>query len=209
MSRPITKAEILYLQRLAASSGLYAGPLDGKWTKAVADAEQALADAAAALKTKFGTFDARTETNIATLMPPAQKLARQFMKAVSGFPHTVRIISGSRTYPEQDALYAIGRTVGKLGATVTNARGGKSNHNFAIAWDVGIFEAGGRYMDGKRAADVTAYKALGALAKSKVPGLEWGGDWTSIIDRPHYQVATGKSASQVRTLFEAGKPLTS
>jgi peptidoglycan L-alanyl-D-glutamate endopeptidase CwlK len=207
MSHPITKAEILFLQRLAASCGLYTGPLDGKMTKAVSDAEEKLAEAAAKLKTQLGTFDARTETNIATLMPPAQKLARQFMKAVSGFQHVVRIISGTRTYAEQDALFAIGRTVGKSGKFVTKARGGQSNHNFAIAWDVGIFDAAGRYMTGATAADVTAYKALGALAKSKVPGLEWGGDWTSIVDRPHYQVATGKSAKEVRTLFEAGKPL--
>lgn len=205
MSQPLSRAEILYLQRTCASCGLYVGPFDGRWTQAVANAEERLAQQAARLKQELGTFDSRTETNIATLMPPAQRLARQFMNAVSGFEHTVRIISGSRTYAEQDALYAIGRTVQTTRATVTNARGGESNHNFGLAWDVGIFEAGGRYMTGSTAADTRAYKALGARAKAGVPGLEWGGDWTSFVDRPHYQLPTGRGTREVRRLFEAGQ----
>ena len=207
MSQPLSKAEILYLQRTCSVCGFYTGPLDGKWTQAVESAEEKLHAAAKSYQAELGTFDTRTERNIATLMPPTQKLARQFMKAASGFPLTVRIISGSRTYAEQDALYAIGRTTQLNKAPVTKARGGQSNHNFGIAWDVGIFEADGRYMTGALKKDVKAYADLAKLTKPKVPKLEWGGDWTGFVDAPHYQLATGKSASQVRALFEAGKPL--
>src|SRR6478735_5807766 len=83
------------------------------------------------------TFDKRTEGNIATLVPKAQEKARQFMTAILPILEekgcTAKIISGTRSYDEQDDLYAKGRTV--AGAKVTNARGGYSNHNFGIAWD--------------------------------------------------------------------------
>ncbi|MEO8506247.1 MAG: hypothetical protein ABI593_01300 [Betaproteobacteria bacterium] len=40
----------------------------------------------------------------------------------------------------QDAPYRQGR-LGNPGPRVTNARDGQSNHNFGIAWDIGIFTA--------------------------------------------------------------------
>jgi len=87
---------------------------------------------------------------------------------------------------------------------VTNARGGQSNHNFGIAWDVGIFE-NGKYYTGDTKKEDKAYVELGALIKANVPGLEWGGDWKKFTDKPHYQLATGKSEKQVRALLENGK----
>jgi D-alanyl-D-alanine carboxypeptidase len=36
-------------------------------------------------------------------------------------------------------------------------------------------------------------------------GLEWGGDWKTFKDAPHYQLASGKSVAQIRALFEKGK----
>lgn len=41
------------------------------------------------------------------------------------------IVQDYRTYAQQDALYAKGRTTS--GSIVTNAKGGQSNHNFALA----------------------------------------------------------------------------
>ena len=46
----------------------------------------------------------------------------------------VRIAQGFRTFAEQDALYAQGRT--KPGAKVTNAKGGQSIHNYGLAVDI-------------------------------------------------------------------------
>src|SRR6516225_1148556 len=108
-----------------------------------------------------------------------------------------RIISGTRTYAEQDLLFA-------KKPKVTNAKGGQSNHNFGIAWDLGIFE-NGKYYEGNTKKEDKAYVDTGALVKTKVSGLEWGGDWTTFIDKPHYQLATGKTVAQVRALFEKGK----
>src|SRR5688572_8244426 len=78
------------------------------------------------------TFDERSERNLKTLLPPVQALARLFLRTVQPAMQrkgvVVRIISGTRTYAEQDALYAKGRT--RPGPKVTNAQGGFSNHNF-------------------------------------------------------------------------------
>jgi len=37
-------------------------------------------------------------------------------------------------------------------------------------------------------------------------GLEWGGDWSSLPDVPHYQLPTGRTVAATRRLFEAGQP---
>ena len=122
--------------------------------------------------------DARSEQNIATLLPPVQPLARALIVAAAAAGIAIKIISGTRTYEEQNALYEQGRT--RSGHIVTNARGGYSNHNFGIAFDIGVFE-GGRYLD-----ESPAYKAVGALGKQL--GLDWGGDWQSIQDEPHFEL---------------------
>lgn len=207
MSQPLSKTDILYLQRSCAACGLYNGPLNGIWNSHTAQAEDAIVHESKAIRSQLGVFDTRSENCIATLLPPAQKIARRFLAAAKGFPLAVRIISGTRTYAEQDALFAIGRTTQMNRSPVTKARGGQSNHNFGIAWDVGIFGADGAYFTGKNRAEQKAYADLSAVVKAAVPGLEWGGDWATFPDAPHYQLATGKSASAVRALFEAGKPL--
>ena len=131
--------------------------------------------------------DERSERNIATLLPQVQPLARALIENAAAIGIGIKIISGTRTFAEQDALYEQGRT--KAGRIVTNARGGYSNHNFGIAFDIGVFE-GGRYLD-----ESPAYKAVGALGMKL--GLEWGGNWKSIQDEPHFQLrpawARGKS----------------
>lgn len=45
---------------------------------------------------------------------------------------------GWRSYAQQDALYAIGRTIGKIGRYVTHARGGQSAHQFYCAIDFAL-----------------------------------------------------------------------
>ena len=198
MSAPIFQDDILFYQRLLKASGYYNDTLDGRWGGNTDAADQAFVADSAQLATRLGTFDSRTEKNIATLHIKAQELARQFMQAVAGFEVTVKIISGARSYAEQDAIFAQGRT--RPGRIVTNARGGESNHNFAIAWDVGLFD-GGEYLDGDTSREQNLYAALAQLRPST---LEWGGNWTK-KDPPHYQLPTGLSISDVRSRFESGR----
>ena len=116
--------------------------------------------------------DERSEGNIATLHPRVQPLARALVVNAAAQGITIKILSGTRTYAEQDALFAKGG--------VTKARGGFSNHNFGIAFDVGAFN-GTRYVP-----ESPIYKAVAVLAKQL--GFEWGGDWKSFVDEPHYQL---------------------
>ncbi len=195
MSAPLSKNATLFRQRILACSGFYKAKLDGDWGSKTEQADKDFHTEYLRLQTIGGTFDQRTEACIATLIPKAQAKAREFMRVAGA---TCKIISGTRTYPEQDALFS-------QRPKVTNARGGQSNHNFGIAWDVGIFQ-GGHYLTGATRAEEAAYTSLAKNVKAHVKGLEWGGDWKSIIDNPHYQLVTGKTVSQVRALFEAGKP---
>lgn len=122
--------------------------------------------------------NARSERVIATLLPHVRPYARALYFKARDNGIAINIISGTRTYAEQDALYAQGRTT--AGDIVTNARGGYSNHNFGIAFDIGVF-SGNRYLP-----ESPLYKAVGALGMEL--GLEWGGNWTSIVDQPHFQL---------------------
>lgn len=209
MSKPFDKAEILFRQRLLKCCGYYQGKLDSDWGPKTEAAENAFQADAAALIRQYGEFDVRTEENIRTLHIKAQAAARQFMAAVAGGPNVIKIISGNRTYAEQDKLYAKGRGLFSSEKKVTNAKGGESNHNFGVAWDIGIFENGGRYMNGDKPQDIPAYKAIGKLVQDSetLNGLlEWGGIWKTLPDPPHYQLRCSVSGKAVRKLFEAGTP---
>ncbi len=122
--------------------------------------------------------DPRSEKNIATLHARVWPYARALVHAARKQGITIKVISGTRTYAEQDALYAQGRTA--PGKVVTRARAGFSNHNFGIAFDVGVFD-GTAY-----APESPRYAVVGALGRTL--GLEWGGDWKSLVDEPHFQL---------------------
>lgn len=124
------------------------------------------------------TVDARSEKNIATLLPELQPVARALVKKAAANGIQIKVISGLRSYAEQDALYAQGRTT--PGRIVTKAKGGYSNHNFGIAFDIGVF-SGSEYLP-----ESPLYRAVGALGMDL--GLEWGGNWTSLVDEPHFQL---------------------
>lgn len=115
---------------------------------------------------------------IATLLPEVQPAARALVHLAADKGITIKIISGTRTYTEQEILYRQGRTT--PGPKVTNAPAGYSNHNFGVAFDVGIF-LGGKYLE-----DSPMYQTVGHLGKSL--GLEWGGDWLHFLDEPHFQL---------------------
>ena len=200
MSARLFPDDILFFQRLLKCDGLYPGALDGIWgplTEAGAVEFERLADAIAQ---DAGTFDARSENNIRTLSLNAQRFAREFLASVRAAGINARIISGTRTYAMQDLIYAQGRN-GNPGPIVTRARGGQSNHNFGIAWDIGVFTPTGGYVTEGEAYDEAA--AAGATS-----ALEWGGEWTGFVDKPHFQLAVPMTLAAIRTRFEAGQGFT-
>lgn len=198
MSARIFPDDVVFLQRLLRTDGLYAGDLDGDWGPLTETAVRQFERLADELAAAVASFDARSENNIRTLAIRAQRPARGFLFRVRAAGIGARIISGTRTYAMQDALYRQGR-FGNPGPRVTNARGGQSNHNFGIAWDIGIFTESDGYLTGGPAYDHAA--TAGQAAE-----LEWGGDWSTFVDRPHYQLATGLSVPEMRARFERGAP---
>ena len=200
MSNRLFEDDVVFLQRLLKGAGLYTSKLDGIWGKNTDTAMDAFENNFATIAGSLGTFDARSERSIHTLHPKAQELARRSLKAIRDAGINARIISGTRTYAEQNALFAKGRFSSKEDK-VTNARGGQSNHNFGIAWDIGIFSDDGKYL-----GNSPLYKKAGQVALAAgIAKLEWGGNWKSFPDQPHYQHATGLNTSDVRAKFESGK----
>lgn len=198
------KSDPYFAQRFFSCAGLYTDTIDGIYGKNSIKAEADFNKLFVKYAEQYGRFDDRTEGNISTLLPKAQIAARKAIIAAKGLGGglTVQILSGTRTYAEQTAIYAQGRT--KPGSVVTNAKAGQSNHNFGIAFDIGIFK-GKTYYTGKNDAENKAY--LDASKLIKPVGLLWGGDWRSSKDYPHYELPVGgKSVSQIRALLEAGKP---
>lgn len=139
--------------------------------------------------------DGPSNAKIAGLHPELRGQAAEFVNRVEQeLGITLRVTQGFRTYAEQDALYAQGRTT--PGDIVTNARGGYSNHNFATAFDVVEVRP-----DGSVNWD-TDWNAIGRIGTSM--GLEWGGNWTSFVDRPHFQLDTGLSTADMRSRIANG-----
>ena len=148
----------------------------------------------------LSTGDESSDKKIALLHSKVQDQMKEFiLKAKYRFGINLRVVEGYRTYKEQDALYAKGRSV--PGQKVTNARGGQSNHNFGLAIDVVPIE------NGKINWETNKYPIIGRIGKSV--GLEWGGEWKTIVDRPHFQNIFGYSLSELRTLpkDKAGLPI--
>jgi peptidoglycan LD-endopeptidase CwlK len=198
MSATLLPDRIRFLQRMLRSAGYYTGAINGVWSRAVDHAEAQLKTTADQLAAQFGGFDDRSERCIRTLHPAAQRTAREFLVAVRGSGIDARIISGTRTYEEQNALYRRGR-FGDSSPRVTNARAGYSTHNFGIAWDIGIFDSG-RYL--------TTKKPYRDAAAQRPASVEWGGDWASFPDFPHYHLAVGGSSmADIRARFERGDPI--
>lgn len=186
------QTDLLYWQRLLRLAGYYDGAIDGiPGSLTQFGAERWAADAARC-KLETGMFDERTERNLSTLLPEAQKAARQWFQIARlearNRGYEVKIICGTRTYAEQNALC-------KQRPKVTNACGGQSWHNFGLAWDFGIFQ-GRKYF-----GDHPLYSLLGNLYK-QVDSLDWGGTWKSFVDLPHLQLKKFRSIKEARQCFE-------
>ncbi len=135
-------------------------------------------------------MDKVTKERISKLHPSVRaemtKIIEQIDKALTGRA-VVRISQGLRTFKEQDDLFAIGRT--KPGKKVTDAKGGQSIHNYGFAVDIVLI------IDGKTAswdtkADWDGDKVadwMECVAIFKANGWDWGGDWQSFKDMPHFE----------------------
>jgi len=137
------------------------------------------------------TWDIHSNRRIETLHPAIREDVYRFINTIE-IKHNIylRITQALRTFEEQDELYAQGRT--KAGNIVTKAKGGDSFHNYGLAFDI---------------CEIKDKQALWSLdwdiivPEAKKLGFEWGGDFKSISDKPHFQKTFGLSIADCKKLY--------
>jgi len=138
--------------------------------------------------------DPRSQRNIDTLEPLTARLAAEHLRRLASEGLTFKVTSGTRTMGEQAALYAQGRTA--AGAVVTKARPGYSWHNFGVAYDLTLFSGKNPVWESPK------YLRAGEVGKEL--GLEWGGEWRTFKDIPHFQRPMGVTLAQARAKWPTG-----
>ena len=108
MSDRLFADDVIFLQRLLKSGGLYTDRIDGIWGPNTDAAVNAFEARSAQIAAALGAFDARTERSVQTLHLRAQEAARACLTAIRAAGINARIISGTRTYAEQNVLYRQG-----------------------------------------------------------------------------------------------------
>ena len=125
---------------------------------------------------------------VTQLHPTLQKKIKELKKLCADNGITIRITECLRTVSEQDALYAKGRT--KPGSKVTNCQGKSysSMHQWGVAFDYVIDQDTDKDGD-VDINDLYCAKLMNVVGKlGQSIGLEWGGSWKSIVDKPHFQL---------------------
>lgn len=143
-------------------------------------------------------FSKSSLDRLATVDPQLQKVAHRAL-ALSSIDFVV--VQGNRTLDEQKRLYGKGRTAAQCrakGVPPEYARPGdakvtwtlNSNHIGGKAIDVAPYVNGGIQWDdsGKRGLWPKIAAAFKQAAKELGVPITWGGDWTTTVDRPHFEL---------------------
>ncbi|WAX17111.1 L-alanyl-D-glutamate peptidase [Parabacteroides phage PF672P1] len=137
----------------------------------------------------MANFSTRSLNNLKGIHPDLVKVMNE---AIKDSPVDFTITNGVRTVSEQAALYAQGRT--KPGKIVTHVDGvnKKSNHQirpdgYGYAVDLYPFKNGSVQVN-----DADGLKVIAAHIKKVANKLgvnvQWGGDWISFKDFPHFEL---------------------
>ena len=149
--------------------------------------------------------DKTTANRIKTLHPLIRQEVIDSILEVQSLGLGIRISQGLRTIKQQNDLYAKGRTV--KGNIVTKAPGGYSFHNYGLAIDFCLVHKDGSVSwsqhEDLNKDGITDWKNVVAIFKKK--GFEWGGEWQSIKDLPHFQKTFGLTTKQMLALVTKGK----
>lgn len=156
--------------------------------------------------------DKRSEPRVALLHPAIRNEVKALIeKAEAKLPNTaIRIVQGLRTFEEQNALYAKGRTA--PGSRVTNAKGGQSYHNYGLAIDFALVYD----KDNNGTFETLSWDLLKDMDKDgekdwmevvdvfEAAGYTWGGRFHSIPDNPHLEKTFGYNWRQLMTRSQIG-----
>ena len=142
--------------------------------------------------------------DISKLHPKLQEKIEALKKECKKQGITIGIGECVRTVAEQDALYAKGRT--KPGPKVTNARGSSysSMHQWGVAFDFYLImdvDKDGKTSDDAFNDSTNLFTKVGKIGQKL--GLEWGGSWRSIVDKPHFQLPDwGSTTAKLKATYK-------
>ena len=109
------------------------------------------------------------------------------------------VTQGLRTFDEQNKLFA-------QRPKVTNAKGGQSIHNYGLAFDFCLADGGRTIWDTVKDFDNDKVADWMEVVKVfKAAGYTWGGDFRSIVDRPHFEKTFGHTWQQLLAIKQSGK----
>ena len=132
------------------------------------------------------TWDRTTNQRIETLHPIIREDAEKVINTVESELYIkLRVTQALRTFKMQDDLYAQGRTM--PGKIITYAKGGRSWHNYGLAFDV-------VEIIGKEANWNTKWDKIAEIAKRF--GFDWGKIVNGSWDTPHFQKTFGLTIEQ-------------
>jgi len=120
------------------------------------------------------------------LKPYVKYLAEQLIKKAAEQGLMVLVTSTLRDREYQEYLYSLGRS--RPGSVVTTLKI-PGAHGAGLAFDVCQNIKGHEY-------DNAFFEKIGRIGVSL--GLEWGGNWKTFVDRPHFQYVQGLTNEQIR-----------
>ena len=141
------------------------------------------------------TTDSRS---LADLAPHVRAMAEQLLADATEAGIPLAVTCTRRSAAEQTARYDQGRVT--PGPIVTRAPAGYSYHEFGLALDVVPTEL----LSLKNWGDTPEHRVranelwarVGAIGKAL--GFRWGGDFPTLVDRPHFEWSGGLSLAQLR-----------
>lgn len=148
-------------------------------------------------------MDDVSEERLALIMPALADKVRQLAQILEGKGIVIRVVQGLRSWAEQDALYAQGRTA--PGKKVTNCPGGCSYHNFGMAVDVvpSLNEETAPFNPDWTPSHPD-WQAMIQAGTSL--GLDSGALWRTFKDFPHFQLTgrfpEGEPNGELKQIFK-------
>lgn len=150
-------------------------------------------------------MDVISEARLAAIFPALASKIRLMDSMLRAEGIEIRVVQALRTWAEQDALYAQGRTV--PGHIVTNCPGGKSYHNFGLSVDcVPSTRTPEQPYDPDWNNKHPSWIRMETIGKSL--GLECGAFWRTFKDCPHFQMTgrfpIGEPSQELKDIFRDG-----
>jgi len=150
--------------------------------------------------------DPRTLAKLDLLHPSLRQEALHIYEEIRDRGVSIRVTDSLRTFGEQNALFAKGRT--EPGKIVTYAKGGQSFHNYGLALDFCLLTEEGRQVSWDRTLDLDGDQLRDwdeVVSVFKHHGWDWGGDWARFKDYPHFEKANGFSTAELLERYRDGQ----